>query len=210
MLSAFTAYIKTIVVFLIFMAFAEIIMPNNKFRNYINIILGILMIVTILNPIQMLINKNDMDFSSLIKSKDYEVSKEYLKNKEKYMDKQNDLVIEIYKNNINNSISEALKNDEINVSDVKTEVNGNSFDNTYGSVEEISIKVSIDDFLQSEDGQVQPVIVNKVKEGGFGTEIKDENNSEFEVKQRELKRKIEEKLSKIYGLPSEKINVSLE
>ena len=204
MLSAFIAYIKTIVVFLIFLAFAEIIMPNNKFRNYISIIMGILMIVTILNPIKVLLSKDDMDFSSLITSKDYEVSKEYLKNKEKYMDKQDDLVIDIYKNNINNKISETLKNDSINVTDVKTEVNKNSVDNTYGSIEEINVKVSMEDFKQDDDGLVEPVIVNKVKEGGFSKDIDNDDKSI------EFKRKIEEKLSKIYGLPSEKINVSLD
>lgn len=49
MIEIFTAYIKTIAVFLIFSVFAEMII-SDRFKKYLNVVLGLLMILTITGP----------------------------------------------------------------------------------------------------------------------------------------------------------------
>ena len=51
MISGITAYIKTIAIFLVFSAFVEIILPDTRFKKYISIVMGLLMIGVVISPI---------------------------------------------------------------------------------------------------------------------------------------------------------------
>lgn len=56
MIAPFFAYIKTIIGFLIFAAFAEMILPSGKWKKYSSILLGLLMLGTLLTPLKGLLN----------------------------------------------------------------------------------------------------------------------------------------------------------
>lgn len=59
MIEAFTAYIKTIAAFTLFAAFAEMLMPDNSFKKYLQLIMGIMLLSVVLMPLFKAIHKGD-------------------------------------------------------------------------------------------------------------------------------------------------------
>jgi hypothetical protein len=55
MIPAFSVYIKNIAIFLIFTAFANIMIPSAKYKQYVNLALGFVMIFLLLTPLRALI-----------------------------------------------------------------------------------------------------------------------------------------------------------
>lgn len=90
MIKAFNAYIKIIASFLIFSAFVEIILPDTKFRKYIMMVCGLIMISVMISPIINMKIDSDADFGFDINTEEYEEIAE------KYSGIHDELVREIY------------------------------------------------------------------------------------------------------------------
>jgi len=60
MLEAFSAYIKTVMFFIIFSALVGIILPSGKYKNYISMVLGFILIFVAAKPLSSLFNVNDI------------------------------------------------------------------------------------------------------------------------------------------------------
>ncbi|MBQ7242461.1 MAG: stage III sporulation protein AF [Firmicutes bacterium] len=90
MLRSFNAYIKIIASFLIFSAFVEIILPDTKFRKYIMMVCGLIMISVLISPIFNFEIDSDEIF-------DFDTeTEEYSEIAEKYGGIRKELVNEIY------------------------------------------------------------------------------------------------------------------
>ena len=50
-LGYFSSYIRNLAIFIIFMAFVGIIAPNGKYRNYLNLVMGFVLMFLIVSPI---------------------------------------------------------------------------------------------------------------------------------------------------------------
>ena len=72
MISQFNAYIKTISTLIIFSAFVRIIMPDNNFKSYISLILGIIVAGSVLKPVIKIFSNNNFDFSDIVKEYKFE------------------------------------------------------------------------------------------------------------------------------------------
>lgn len=91
MLKSLTAYIKIIAAFLIFSAFVEIILPDTKFRKYILMVCGLVMIAVMIKPVFTL----ELDLSDEIF--EFDIYKEDFQGiSEKYEVIRDELVREIY------------------------------------------------------------------------------------------------------------------
>ena len=90
MINSLSAYIKIIASFLIFSAFVEIILPDTKFRKYIMMVCGLIMISVLISPIF----NFDMDSDEIF---DFDTEEEeYSEIAEKYEGIHRELVSEIY------------------------------------------------------------------------------------------------------------------
>ncbi len=58
----FSAYIKTITALTIFTAMASMCLPDNSFRKYLELILGILVMSAVIQPLFSLFQVEDIDF----------------------------------------------------------------------------------------------------------------------------------------------------
>ena len=72
MISQFNAYIKTISTLIIFSAFVRIIMPDNNFKSYISLILGIIVAGSVLKPVIKIFSNNNFDFLDIVKEYKFE------------------------------------------------------------------------------------------------------------------------------------------
>lgn len=104
-MSAFIEYIKNIAIFLIFSTFVMVIIPNSKYKNYINLALGFVMIFLVISPIQSLLSGSENflaggfinKFSSVPGIQNYD-------DFSKYDDERKAMIISAYKSNLNDSL----------------------------------------------------------------------------------------------------------
>lgn len=199
MIETFSAYIKTIVVFLIFSVFAEIIIPDSHFRKYIGLILGFLMIVTLLSPILKLVNGFDPE-TLLWAEKNTTTSLERSFDKELLEgQKENQMVTEIYKEELQDRMKKNLEENGISVSSVKVEVEERADSENYGEI--INIKASFTQETQKRQGiiSVEPVRV-------FDKEGQREEKNENEI-QTQMERKAVSVLEENFGVAPEQVEI---
>lgn len=157
MIEAFSAYIKTIAAFMIFAVFAEIIMPDQNFKKYINIVLGFLMLITVLKPITTVFGKGGVDFSELVARKELELSQEYSsENNNQYEGMENKLILDVYKENIVKKITEKMESESITASNISLSVSEE--ENSYGQIQRIHVTVkNREEGAEKEINLVEPV-----------------------------------------------------
>ena len=136
MLSIFTAYIKNIVVLLIFSVFAEMILPESRFRGYINMVMGVVMIAVILKPMGNLINGQDWDFYNAVAIKEAEIS-----NPQVISETSDSLVLKLYENNLAEKIENHLWDKNISVKNVTVKADADVSSETYGSITDVNVYV---------------------------------------------------------------------
>ncbi|MCL2873878.1 MAG: stage III sporulation protein AF [Defluviitaleaceae bacterium] len=61
-------YVRNIAFFLIFASFAGIILPEGKYKKYINVVLGLVLIVILLSPFYRFLSTGNFDVDELIDS----------------------------------------------------------------------------------------------------------------------------------------------
>ena len=199
MIGYFQAYIKTIAAFLIFSVFAEMIMPDNKFKKYISIILGFLMIVTILKPVTVLVRGGDFDFANAVLKKENALIQAN-KGEHYYENQQNELVMEIYESELNDEIKENLAAENINVTLVTVKADDDRESKDYGNIESVYIKASSRQESSSMVKAVEPV------EGYYGVS----EEAAAGEKDGAQERKIKEAVGRLYQVPTEKITVEIQ
>ena len=87
-------YIKNILLCVIFLTYIEMILPDDKYKKYINLVSGLILILVIISPI-----KNFYDKHFIFNSNNFEVGKH---------DKKN-FVSDIYKQSVNKQINMLAK-----------------------------------------------------------------------------------------------------
>ncbi len=133
------SWITNIVVVIFFIAFIEILLPTSNMKKYINMILGLLIIIVIINPIIKLmssdININREVFYNLQSYNTFEMERE-----SKYVESQNQQITEVYKKKLENEISEFVKTDiDYDVLDVKISINENIKAKDFGEITGIEV-----------------------------------------------------------------------
>lgn len=74
MLNAISDYIRNLAIFLLFMSFVGIVAPGEKYRDYINLIMGFMLIFLMVNPLVNMVNSWDNILFSLEQELDFNAS----------------------------------------------------------------------------------------------------------------------------------------
>ncbi len=78
MVNYFYSYIRNIILFLIFMSFIQVILPTNKYRSYINLVFGIMLVFIMIQPLStMFENIKDLESFPAFKEENYILYKGY-------------------------------------------------------------------------------------------------------------------------------------
>lgn len=103
----FYSYIKNIILFLIFMSFIQVILPNSKYRSYINLVFGMILIFIMISPLKIMFNNVKSIESFKVFNEDIEANINI--DTKKYIDIQNKMVENAFKDNIKMQIQNILK-----------------------------------------------------------------------------------------------------
>ena len=184
MVSLFYSYIRNVIIFLIFSSFIQIIFPNNKYKSYIRLVLGLVLISIMLTPIKKIyFNLQNYSFK---KSYIQNYYKNNAKNEKQFKEVQDKMILKLFNDNIKTQISQ-LVGENYTIYDVDVKLIQN-FENIF-LIE--SIKLT----LKQNDGgfiYVKPFDQTIINE--------DEN---FEVN------KIKNLISSVYNLKPEHIFITL-
>ena len=110
MLEAFSAYIKNIAVFTLFAAFAELLMPENNFKKYLSLVMGLLLLTAVLKPM-LLIFQRGTDLELQTVQNTISLWAESNKGVNTAQEKWNDeMILDIYKKELEQKWTEELQN----------------------------------------------------------------------------------------------------
>ncbi len=100
-------YIKNIGVFIIFITLIGIISPTDKYKKYIKLILGFILIFVVISPISSLLKNNNFSVDNLMVKMAYSPEQDF-----EDTISQNDLIIQNYEAELEAQVSNILKNNQ--------------------------------------------------------------------------------------------------
>lgn len=163
-----TEYISTIIYICIFSVILELILPNNKLRKYIGVLVSLLVILTLVSPIinvlkneqvTQVISSTIENIQSKVEIKEYEFNN--IENRIIFSSVKNDLESEIY-----TKCKEKLDT-KFQISKVKISLNEEykieDIDVYVKELEEVIMAAEIIDFVANEF-KINPSIINVIKE----------------------------------------------
>lgn len=197
-------WITNIVVVIFFIAFIEILLPSSNMKKYINMILGLLIIIVLINPIIKLMSSDiNIDREVFYNLQSYNTFK--IEGESKYVENQNQQITEVYKKKIENEISDFLRTDvDYSVLDVNVSINEDIEAEDFGKI--IGIEVYLTTKNDSNQNQ-QNIRIDEIERVSINMKkpnlSKDYNESlpGFEG--------IADSISSYYKVPKEKILITL-
>lgn len=108
-MSYIVLYFRNIVIFIIFSTFVSLLLPSNKYKQFIDLVMGLILVSIILSPITKLLNINAEDFNFEIPYSDSNIVNE---------DLEKNYTIELYQNQIANQIATLIYNNYLVDTDV--------------------------------------------------------------------------------------------
>ncbi|TCU72782.1 stage III sporulation protein AF [Tissierella praeacuta] len=195
-ISFISTWLKDIVVLFILISIAELIMPKGNMKKYINMVIGLLIIFTIISPFAKLLKLNFNFEQSVFNYSKPNTFKGIAHNE--FYTQQEKQIEKVYKEKISNEISGLIEEKtDYRVVDIIVEIIDG--EENYGDIDYLDISISENDKSIDEN----KIFIEKIKS------VEIENNvSEQEIldtKYGELK----ELISASYSVDKNKINIKM-
>jgi stage III sporulation protein AF len=87
-----TGYVKNVAVFLILLSFVRILAPSPKYKPYLDLVMGLILIGAVISPLSGLLNSN----SAILPTLKYKINGAEFKNEEYILDEQNKMILDTY------------------------------------------------------------------------------------------------------------------
>ena len=159
MVAAFNSYIQTIAVYLIIYAFIEMLLPKSNLKKYVDLCLGLLMLVVMVSPLNTLIKNNTLSFDFTSQADAQTISTDTA-----YETFKNNMVMDSYKASLKTQIENiVLKQANILIISTDVQVNGDDADANYGAVENISLTVAPAPAISGENSAVSDADIKNIK-----------------------------------------------
>lgn len=148
-----STYMLTLVSVIILITLIEIILPTSNNKKYIKFVSGLILIVTIINPISKALNTN-IDLDKFLSQNEFEIENTSNSMATNYYDNYN--LYESYKSNLETDIISRLEDNGYEVLSIDVEVNNETY-----TPEKVWINI------KHSDGEVQPVVIDVFGNKGF-------------------------------------------
>jgi len=189
-------WVMTIMSVIIFVTFVEIIIPNGKSKKYINVVVGLLIIVVILNPL-LHIFREGINFSDTVVQASNEI--EYMTTKsrvENVQYHQETLVLDIYKNNIIDQMKNRIeKTTPYVVTSIDLEIE--TKEEEFGTIKGLEVYLETRDSIVKTADNIEPVKIN----------VNIGKNDSIETQGMASNENLKKDLSSFYDLAEENINI---
>lgn len=185
-----------IIIAVIVATIIEMLLPNNKNKKYINTVIGIYILFTIISPIISKITGKSISIEDYIYD-DTKYATSYTMNNIAMLENSSN-VEDIYVKTLKSDIINKLKLKGYMVKSINLKININSTTKNYGEIEGMYLNVCA----------LENVKINEVKEIKINSSNDDESNKNS-ISEGELNN-IKEFLMETYGIEKSKININKE
>jgi stage III sporulation protein AF len=206
MIEFLKSWVLNIVTLVVFIVLLEILVPNGKIKKFVNLTSGFILIIAIINPLLSVMNRG-IDLKSFhLADSNWIDRQEIQKSSQLLEEKQMKQVTEVYRKKIILQIEERAK-EASGVKNLKADVilNEDYQSASFGDIKRVYLILG----EQGNTGKIHPVA--KVEKVLVGKGKSPETAEQKEVGiDREVRRKLEESISSLFGLSEEKIVISRE
>lgn len=190
-------WVINIVIVIIFIVFVEIIIHSEKFKKYVKLVTGLVLMVVIINPIVTLVGK-DYSLDNIAIQSTNAFSKMELENMSQKLDSiQNEQVISIYKQELNGQIKgQLLLINGVKDADVYVEVDSDPKSSQFGSLQSINAIIFEESSTSEHNSAIRKVSISIENK-------KDDSSSK-------LTELVKSKLISVYQVPADKIHIEIQ
>ncbi len=208
MLEIVSHLIKNLIILVILASFLEIILPDNKFQPYIKMVVGVMIMISILNPILQILNiMPDLEMEILKTGANYYEDVDYID--QEVIKHNQQLIVSEYKRRLNNQVGEIISNyRELETAAVRIEVEENMESESFGSISLIDMTLTASDV--TEDTRKSTVFIDKIDIQVGGESLAEaEWEEEITGRFRKEKEAIMGDLIKHFSLEESQINIKV-
>ncbi|MBF8982656.1 stage III sporulation protein AF [Lutibacter sp. B2] len=199
-------WIKNIVILIIFITMLELLLPNSSMKKYVNMVVGLLLIIVILNPLVLIVNKN-IDIENEVFKTSVEIDKNAVVLTHSNLEKtQENQMIQVYKRKIEQHIKErVLHNNPVDVKNVYMEIDEDQTSDNFGNIQNLKIELSPNVEKKSDNENLQPVsqILVDIKSNK-------ENDTEHEQIDEQIVNQIREDMAEFYSINSKNVVINVK
>ncbi len=203
MVGLISQYTQSIAMIIIFTSVINLIMPSGKFQKYIKMVLGLIVIITILGPINTLVFKNKPDYTDILKRYELDIESSSMQVQSgQYLDAQKDIILEYYKEKLNPQMIDIIeKGNEIEVVELDITLDETVDSNEFGKIKGINMVVA----QLEEEVNNKKIKVPKIRVGT--KEIQSYSGDQIEGR---IQEKIKKCLIDFYNLSHVNINIIVQ
>ena len=207
-MALFKNWIQNIAMIIIFSSFVELLVPRNNFKKYTQMIMGLMIIFSIIQPITSVI-RDPTPFHLIVSQHELNVDQIGIQNQVAWLSKEHEKqAIKVFQDKLQEQIKEQVKN-ETSVKDAEVTVvmNTNVEEQEFGQIQEMHISITPQNSdIMGKDKIVERVKVSKIDIDPKRT-MKENTNSLEEVV---VIKNIKNSLSSFYNLSPSNINISVQ
>ncbi len=203
MIRAISQYTQSVAMIIIFTSVINLILPSGGFQKYIKLVLGLIVIITILTPINTLVFKNKPDYTDVLKRYETDVESSSMQAQSgDYLEAQKDIILDHYKERIIPQMTDIIeKGDQVEVLKLDIGLNEDTNANEFGAIQKINMVV-----IEVEKKKDKKIIqVPKIKVGS--KEVQSYSQDQVQGK---IQEKIKSSLIDFYNLPHVNINIIVQ
>lgn len=196
-------YTRNIAMIIIFTTFVNLIMPNGDFQKYIKMVLGLIVIITILSPINTLLFKNKPDYTDILKRYQLDIEKTTMQSGSGiFLEAQKDMILENYREKIIPQMVNMIeKNSPVTVKEMTIDCNEDTTSNEFGKI--IAINMVIEKTILETDKKT--ISIPKIKIGSKILEKQSTVGNEGQIE-----KNIKTCLIDFYNLSNANINITVQ
>lgn len=204
MIEGMKIWIKSIVTVIILVSFLELLMPEGKMKKYLNLILGFIIMLIILNPIINILNTTESLEDEVFKLSSDMNKKEYSFSSSNIEKKQRNQLKELYKARIKQDIEYRVESKyDVKVEKVNIEIE-NSTKEKMGQIKKLELIVNNNREKSSESAI--PIVKIDISDNENSKNI-EKNSDSTENIDIDLREKIKDDISNIYNLNNTNIMI---
>lgn len=155
-------WIITIISVIIFVAFVEILIPNSNHKRYINVVVGFLLMIVILNPLTNLIG-GEIDFEEGVIKTSNQLELATAKNRiNNIQNSNNEAVVKLYKNEISKQLKSRIEeNTDYVVKEILVEIEDDTASSNFGLIDSFNITLEeTTRYKEHPKTKIEPVQIN--------------------------------------------------
>lgn len=202
------SWIKTIVIFMIFLTILSNMLGKSDFKKYINVVTGLLLVLVTVNPILQFISQEE-SFDYYFDSVSFDLQTTEVANEMQDAEEaQRQVILANYKEEIRAQIESLLEERDLYLLSSEIVINEDSSSEDYAKIKELTVVCTY--YVQEDKtvDKVDPIVIPDI-EIGINAENKEEKTKEEEFLS-PMEIQVKNTLSDFYNIKADNINISIQ